>query len=84
MNIKTLRNFFGYCTLIGYGVLLIWSIIFRFAHDWHFGIAKLWFANSTVEAYDLVNLAGIAGFKIAIILFFFVPFVSLWIITRKI
>lgn len=82
MNLETLQTFFGYCTLIGYGVLLLWTVVFRFAHDWHFGMAKGWFKTATVEAYDMVNFAGIAAFKLAIVLFFLIPFISIWLIAK--
>jgi len=77
MDLATAQYFFGYCFVIGSVVLLLWSVIFRFAHDWHFRIAKLWFQALSVETYYAVNLAGLSAFKIAVVALFLIPFVAL-------
>ena len=82
MSIELLKSFFLWCTIINYGVLLLWCAVFLFAHDWHYGIAKRFFRNTSVEQYDTVNFFGIAFFKIAIILFNLVPYVGLCIVIR--
>lgn len=80
MNIEIARSFFMWCTVIDYGILLLWCVVFLFAHDWHYGIAKRWFRKLTAEEYDRVNFAGIAFFKISIILFNLAPYLALCII----
>ena len=82
MNIKILRSFFLWCTVINYGVLLLWTLVFWIAHDWHYGLTSRFFAVS-VETYDLVNLCGIAFFKVAIILLCLVPYIALRIAGRE-
>lgn len=80
MNIETARSFFLWCTLINYGVLLLWTLVFWLAHDWHYRLTSRLFKVS-VETYDLVNLGGIAVFKIAVILLNLVPYLALRIIA---
>lgn len=81
MNIETARSFFLWCTVINYGVLLLWVLIFFFAHDWHYRLTS-WVFHWSVETYDRVNFAGVAIFKIAIILFNLVPYLALWLVAR--
>lgn len=57
------------------------AILLRTAHDWHFEITKLFFRKLEVETYDTVHLAGMALFKLGVILFFVIPFVALWLLT---
>ena len=33
MNLETVRSFFLWCSVINYAVLLLWVVIFWFAHD---------------------------------------------------
>lgn len=80
MNIETARSFFLWCTVINYGVLLLWTLILVFARDWHYRYTNRFFKVSA-EAYDLVNLGGIAIFKIAVILLNLVPYLALRIIA---
>ena len=82
MNIETAKSFFLWCTIINYCVLLIWCGVFLFAHDLHYGLAKRFFRNASVEQYDGVNFFGIAFYKLSIILFNLVPYAALCIISR--
>lgn len=79
MNIETARSFFLWCTVINYGILLLWVLIFLFAHDWHYRLTN-WVFPVSVETYDRVNFGGVAIFKIAIILLNFVPYLALWLV----
>ncbi len=81
MNIEIARSFFLWCTVINYGLLLLWFLVFTLAHNWHFRLSSKWFRMS-VEQYDLVNFGGIAIFKIVVILFNLVPYLAFCIIGR--
>ena len=82
MNIESLRGFFLRCTIINYGVLLLWTLIFFLAHEWHYELTRRFFAIS-VETYDLVNLGGIAIYKSAVILLCLVPYIALRLAGRQ-
>ena len=34
MSLEVLRNFLLWCTVINYGVLLLWFLVFTLARDW--------------------------------------------------
>ena len=82
MHIRNIRRFLGYCTLFGYLLLLVWTVLFLYAHNWHFGLTKNWFPNLSVEAYDNVMLMGMAGFKIIVVTFFLIPFLAAAVCAR--
>jgi hypothetical protein len=79
MNIEMARSFFLWCTVINYGVLLLWALLFMFAHD-----GLLWLQGKLVrmsaEQFDLLNVAGITIYKLGIFLLNLVPCIALYII----
>lgn len=80
MKLEIVRSFFLWCTVINYAVLLLWTVVFWLARDWHYRLTSRFFKVS-VETYDLVNFCGIAAYKIAVILLNLVPFIALCIIV---
>lgn len=34
MSVDVLRGLLGWCAIINYGVLILWFLVFRLAHDW--------------------------------------------------
>jgi ABC-type branched-subunit amino acid transport system permease subunit len=78
MTIEVTRILLLWCTVINYGVLLVWFLVFVFAHDWIQRIHGRWFRVSR-EQFDALHYAGMSIFKIGIILFNLVPFVVLFI-----
>lgn len=81
MDISTIRTFLGWCTVINIGFLLYWFMMIAFAHDWVYRVHSKWFKMS-VERFDALHYAGIAGFKIAIFVFNIAPYFALRIIGR--
>ena len=79
---ETAKNFLLWCTVLNYGILLLWSVLFRWAHDWHYNLTKSWFSDLSAESYDMVNLFGIAFYKLAVMVFNLVPYIALCIMTR--
>jgi hypothetical protein len=79
MPIEVFRNFLLWCTVINYGVLLAWFMVFVFAHDWIQRIHGRWFRLSR-EQFDALHYAGMSIFKIGIILFNLAPFAALSIL----
>lgn len=76
MSIETLRNFLLWCTALNYGLLLVWFLVFALAHDWLQRLHGRWFRLSK-DQFDAIHYAGMAIFKIGIMLFNLVPFVVL-------
>ncbi|MGH8731511.1 MAG: DUF6868 family protein [Burkholderiales bacterium] len=79
MSIEVTRNFLLWCTVINYGVLLVWFLLLAFAHDWIQRIHGRWFRLPS-DQFDALHYAGMGIFKIGIILFNLVPFVVLCVI----
>lgn len=79
MTIEGIRAFLLLCTVINYGVLLMWFLAFTLAHDWIQRMHGQWF-RLTGDQFDALHYAGMSVFKIGIILFNLVPFVVLAIL----
>jgi hypothetical protein len=80
MSIEVTRNFLLWCTIINYGILLVWFLFFALAHDWMQRLHGRWFRLSG-EQFDALHYGGMAVFKIEIILFNLVPFIVLCIVS---
>ena len=79
MNIEMVRDGFLWCTLINYGVLLVWFLVFILARDFTQRLHGRWFQLSR-QQFDVIHYAGMAVFKLGIILFNLVPYVALRIV----
>jgi hypothetical protein len=79
VSIEVTRNFLLWCTVINYGILLVWFLVFVFVHDWILRIHGRWFRLSR-DQFDALHYAGMSIFKIEIILFNLVPFIVLSIL----
>ena len=82
MDIKTLRGALLWSALINYGVLLLWFLFFIVAHDWIYLLHGRWFRLS-IEQFDMVHYAGMAIYKIGILLLNLVPWLTLQICQRN-
>ena len=59
--------------MINYGILLVWFCAVVFLHDWMRHLHGRWFRLSN-EQFDTVHYAGMAVYKIGVLLFNLVPF----------
>ena len=76
MSMATLREFLLWSTLINYGILIVWFLLFSFAHDWTYAKQAKWFRLS-VEHFDSSNYLCFSLYKLGIVLFNLVPFLAL-------
>jgi hypothetical protein len=76
MAIDELSRFLLCALAIAYSVLMVWFAVFVFAHDALHRLHARWFRLS-VEAFDIANYAGMAVFKIGVLLLFAVPWLAL-------
>ncbi|HTY76726.1 MAG TPA: hypothetical protein VMI34_02815 [Candidatus Bathyarchaeia archaeon] len=81
MTIDFTRTFFLWCTVINYGVLVLWFLVFVFAHGWMERLHGRWFRLSP-DLFDALHYAGMSIYKIGIILFNLVPFIVLSLLGR--
>jgi hypothetical protein len=70
-----------WCGVINYGVLLLWFLVFLFAHNWIYLLHSRWF-HFSVEQFDMLHYAGMSIFKIGILLFNVAPYLALNIVRR--
>ena len=81
MSIAMIRQALRCCALLNYGVLLVWWLCFLFAHDWIYQLHGRWF-HLSVEQFDTLHYAGMALYKIGILLFNLIPYIALRIVER--
>ena len=81
MTMDMIRKAFLWCTLINYGILLVWFLFFILAHDWMYQFHGTWF-HFSVEQFDMLHYAGMSIYKIGIVLLNLVPYVALQICRR--
>jgi uncharacterized protein DUF6868 len=79
MGIEITRNFLLWCTVVNYGILLVWFLLFAFARDWIHRIHGRWFRLSS-DHFDALHYAGMTIYKIGILLFNLVPAVVLYFV----
>jgi len=82
MNIDLVRRALLWCAVINYGILLIWFLFFILAHDWMYLLHVRWF-HLSVDQFDMLHYAGMAIYKIGIILFNVVPYIALRISQKN-
>ena len=77
MNVDLVRDFLGWCALINIIIFAMWVVVFFVAHDWVYALHRKWFRILSIENFDSVHYILMGMFKIAIILFFLVPYLVL-------
>jgi hypothetical protein len=82
MSIAIVRKALLWCTVINYGVLLVWWLFFLIAHDWIHGWHSRWF-HLSVELFDALHYAGMALYKMGILLFNLVPAIALTLLDEQ-
>ena len=68
-----------YSLAFNYMILLIWFGVFSFAHDWLYRLHSRWFFISR-ENFDALHYAGMAFYKIGLILLNIAPLVAFWLV----
>ncbi|AXI02962.1 DUF6868 family protein [Aquirhabdus parva] len=81
MNIELIRGLLLWCTIINYGVLLVWFLVFTFAHEWMRHLHGRWFHFSD-ESFDTLHYAGMTLYKVGILLLNLIPYIALSIIVK--
>jgi len=79
MSMEIVRDTLAWCIVINFCFLLWWFLFFTLAHDWTYKFHSKWFKMS-VETFDTIHYAGMALFKIGLILFTLVPYLALRIV----
>ncbi len=80
MDLEMLREFFLWCTLINFGLLMWWFAFLVLAHDWVYEMHTRWFKISK-EAFDAIHYGGMMGFKLFVWLFNVIPYITLLVMA---
>jgi hypothetical protein len=80
VTLYELKDFLLWCVCLNYALLLVWAGVFVFAHDWMYGLHGRWFRLS-VETFDAIHYAGLAIYKIGILLLNLMPLVALYVVS---
>ena len=76
MTEQMVLDFLAWSMVLNFGFLAFWFLFFMLAHDWMYRYHSKWFKRS-VEKFDAIHYAGMAGYKIGLVLFNFVPYMVL-------
>jgi hypothetical protein len=79
MPLETIRATLAWCLVFNLGLLIAWWLLFALAHDWVYQVHGKWF-NLTKDRFNTIHYAGMALFKIGILLLNLVPYLSLHIV----
>lgn len=80
MTLDEIRIFLLWCAGMNYAVLLIWFLIFVFAHDWMYAMHTRWF-KLPAEVFDGIHYTAMAIYKIGILLFNLVPLIAISLVS---
>jgi hypothetical protein len=76
MTLIELKDFLIWGVAINYAILLLWFLVFVFAHDALYRMHSRWF-NLTVPTFDALHYVGMTIYKVGILLLFLVPWLAL-------
>jgi hypothetical protein len=79
MNFDAIKELFLYSLAFNYAILLLWFGVFSLAHDWIYRLHSRWFSLSA-ETFDALHYAGMAVYKIGIIMLNIAPLIALWLV----
>jgi hypothetical protein len=79
MNPYAIKDFLLYSLAFNYVTLMIWFGVFSLAHNWMYRLHSRWFSLSA-ETFDAIHYAGMALYKIGIIMLNIVPLVAFWLV----
>ena len=79
MSIEMARNALLWCTIINYGILIVWFLFFVLPHEWLYRLWGAWF-RLRADQFDALNFGAMALFKMLVIIFNLVPYVALRIV----
>ena len=79
MPLDTLRDFFLWCAVVNYGVLICWFLALLLAHGPLYRLHARWFQLSITQ-FDAIHYSAMAAYKVAILLLNVAPYVAFRII----
>lgn len=78
---EMIRDFLFWAMLLNLGVLTLWSFVLMFAGDFAYRLHSRWFSFSR-ETFSALIYGFLGAAKIIFVMFFFMPWLALVIVTR--
>jgi hypothetical protein len=75
VTITFVRDLFFWCAVVNYGILVLWFLAFKFAHDSLHRLHAKWFKLSDVH-FDAIHYSGMALYKICVLVFNVAPYIA--------
>jgi hypothetical protein len=79
MNVETFTAFFMWCSIISTGIYLVWVLFLLSMPDFVYGVQTRWLPVPR-ETWNTIMFSFMGAFKVILILFIIVPYVSLLIL----
>lgn len=79
VTINFVRDFFFWCAVVNYSVLLLWFLAFMLAHESLYRLHARWFQLS-VEEFDAIHYSGMALYKICTLVLNVAPYIAVRVI----
>ena len=83
MTKDDIRGILGWCTVINFGFMMLWFLVFLVAHDFVYQVHSSIFPGLTPESFDVLHYQLLTFFKVSVMLLNFVPYIALRIIGRS-
>ncbi|HQL89207.1 MAG TPA: hypothetical protein PLQ15_01285 [Syntrophales bacterium] len=81
-NLDGIAGILFRCFLGGMALIVVWFAAYVAAGDWIYRMHSPWFQIPR-QTFDAIHYAGMAVTKIAIILFFLLPWIAIKLISGK-
>jgi hypothetical protein len=82
LNIQFARRALLWCAALNYAVLILWFLLYVLLRSWLHGIWSGWF-QMTAAQFDVLNYAGMALYKVGILLLNITPLLALYLADRR-
>jgi hypothetical protein len=79
MTLEIVREVLGWCAVMNYSLLVLWFLMYAVAREWIFKLHGTWFLFSG-DQFATVHYAGMALFKLGILLLNLAPYIALRIV----
>jgi hypothetical protein len=83
MPIGFLREFFFWCGVVNYGVLVCWFIALLIARAGLYRLHAKWFQLSPAQ-FDAINYSAMAAYKIGILLLNVAPYIAVRVLLSHV
>lgn len=74
--LKLTSHVLAHCFFIGFGLLMLWTMVYLFYGTWEYGINSKWFGLS-FESFGFVMYCGMTALKLTLFFLFGIPWLAI-------